>query len=300
MDQAKLDPSEADILSKILDRVTTHAPPSGVDFVSLYRSWPDAAGRQYMDALYRPKPIETLLSDDLIVRRQWFLVSLPHVVTGEDVAGIIERAGPKGLLDGFEVRQEEGYWGLSRKQPTRLGRFAAEWLAPQLAEAPVACTVDLLVARAAIQEARHGVGIWPPAFIQPEQRPALEVELALLAAQTKAFDRVQSKSGPMVFRSTALIKSFQAVHSKAQDKRDADNVAALEKKVAKLTDEIRRLEALNVNRDEAELLGRFKRLYREHVLNYHPDKLSGRSDTDRRVGEEVTRVLNALYQDIKV
>jgi curved DNA-binding protein CbpA len=51
---------------------------------------------------------------------------------------------------------------------------------------------------------------------------------------------------------------------------------------------------------ESEFVGRFKRVYREHVLNYHPDKLTGRPEVDRRIGEEVTRVLNALYQDIKV
>lgn len=306
MDHAKLDPTEADVLNKVLDRVVTHAPPPGININVFYDAWVDPSGRDYIDALYRPRPLETLLSDDLILRRQWFLVSLPHVVTADDLAQIIARAGSTGHLDGFEIHQNPGFLGISRRQPTRLARFVADWLAPQLAEAPIACTAEFLLARAAIQESRRGIGVWPPAFIQPEQRPAIEVELALLAQTTKAFDRVQAKGGPMVFRSAALAASVQGAAaqpspaSKSSDKGTAEKLAAAEKKIAKLNAEILRLETLNANMDEAVLQERFKRLYREHVQNYHPDKLSGRPEAERRLGEEVTRVLNALYQDIKV
>lgn len=303
MVHAKLDQAEIDVLGKILSRVATHAPPPGIDIDAFHGAWPDSAGRDYIDALYRPKPIETLLSDDLIIRRQWFLVSLPHVVTAQDAADIVSRAEKAGSLDGYMVEPVEDSLGVSRRQPTRLARFAAEWLAPQLAEAPVACTAELLLARAAIQDGRRETGVWPPAFIHPEQRPALEVELALLAEATQGFDWVGSKGGTLVFRSAELAKQSlgTAGKSTASDKALRDKLAAAQATIHRLEAETRRLEALiaDVDVDGGDLMGRFKRLYREHVLAYHPDRLSDRPDMDRKVGEEVTRVLNALYQDIK-
>ena len=298
----KLDQAEKDVLDRMLSRVATHAPPPGCDLDAVYEAWPDPSGREYIDAVYRPKPIDTLLSDDLILRRQWFLVSLPHVVTAEDAADIVTRAEAAGLLDGFAVERGEDFLGLSRRKPSRLARFAAEWLAPQLAEAPVACTAELLLARAAIQEGRRMAGVWPPAFIHPDQRPAIEVELALLSLADKGFDWVRSKTGPVVFRSAELAKQAPGAGPRASDKALRQKLKDAEDAIARLEAENRRLEELIADAgesDDGDLMGRFKRLYREHVMAYHPDRLSDRPAMDRKVGEEVTRVLNALYQDIK-
>ncbi len=299
MDHGKLDQSEALVLDQILARISTHAPPPGVNLDATFGAWSEPAGREYIDAIYRPKPIESLLTEDLIIRRQWFLVTLPHVASKEDVIQIIVRAGQCGLLDGFDIHDRGDFFGLSRRQPTRLARFAQEWLAPQLDEAPIACTAELLLARAAIQEARRGVGLWPPTFIQPEQRPAIEVELVMLAQSTKAFGWIKDKKAPVVFRSAALAKVAPGAGSKSTDKALADKLAAAEKKINQLNEQLRLAQTESGSGDDSKFAGRFKRLYREHVQNYHPDKLSGRSELDRKVGEEVTRILNHLYQAIK-
>ena len=295
-----LDKAEAEILNRILARVTTHAPPSGCDINALYKSWPNQAGRDYIDAIYRPQPIGALLSDDLILKKQWFLVTLPQVVTAEDAADLANRAKDAGKLKDFVIEERPDFFGLSRRQPTRLARFVTERLAPQLDEAAVACTVEFLVARAAVQEARRDQGLWPPAYIHPEQRHSIEVELVLLAQSSKAFAWNRDQGDRLVFQSSAFAQAQAQPKAADKPKKTDDKLAAAEKKIRQLSDEIKRLEALQASPSESELVGRFKRVYREHVLNFHPDKLTGRPETDRRVGEEVTRVLNALYQDIKM
>lgn len=298
MGHAGLDQSETEVLEKILSRVGTVAPPPGSDIDAVYAAWPNQAGRDYIDALYRPKPIGALLSDELILQRQWFLMTLSHVVTAEDAASIIRRAASGGRLAEFEIHDKPDLFGLSRRQPTRLARFVSENLAPQLDEAPLACTAELLVARAAIQMTRRDHGVWPPAFIQPEQRHSIEVELVLLAESAKTFTWHRDEGGRFVFRSVALAKSLQS--SSAQSKKANEKLAAAELKIKQLSKDIERLESVIAAAGEAGLVDRFKQVYRKHVLAYHPDKLMGRPEPERRVGEEVTRVLNALYDDIKI
>ena len=293
-----LDQTETEVLERILARVTTHAPPPGVNINAVYNAWTNQAGRDYIEALYRPKPIGSLLSDDLIIKRQWFLLSVPYVVTADDAADMVRRAQAAGAMSQYLIEDRKDFFGISRRQPTRLAHFVRERLAPQFDEAALACTAELLVARAAIQDARRDQGLWPPAFIHPEQRHSIEVELVLLAQSAKTFAWHRDDGERLVFQSAALAKALQAAPAKSA--KTDDKLAAAEKKIRQLTDEIKRLETQKTSPSESELVGRFKRVYREHVLNYHPDKLTGRPESDRRVGEEVTRVLNALYQDIKI
>ena len=123
------------------------------------------------------------------------------------------------------------------------------------------------------------------------------MELVLLAETSKAFGWSREHGERIVFQSAGMGKPTP--QAKKTEKSD-DKLAAAEKKIRQLTEEIKHLQAQKASPTESELVGRFKRVYREHVLNYHPDKLAGRPESDRRVGEEVTRVLNALYQDIKM
>jgi len=290
-----LNKAESEILDRILSRVDTHVPPSGANINDVYNSWNSQNGRDYIEALYRPKPIGALLSDDLIITRQWFLVTYPKVVTDEDAIDLVRRAQSSAKLADFVVEDRKDFFGLSLRQPTRAARFVRERLAPQLDDSAVACTADMLIAHAALQDARQNLSLWPPSYINPDQRHCIEIELVLLADSSKSFTWHRERNGALVFRSATLATAMQGGH--AQPKKADDKLAAAEKKIRQLTEEVKRLES---SPNESELIGRFKRVYREHVLNYHPDKLTSRPEVDRRVGEEVTRVLNALYRDIKL
>ena len=280
-----MDQSEALVLDRILSRVVTHAPPQGADIEAVYAGWPNQAGRDYIDAVYRPKPIGSLLSDDLIVRRPWFLITLPHAVNADDAAALVRQAA--GKLAEFEIYDRKDFFGMSARRPTRLARFVREQLAPQLDEAALVCTAELLLARAAVQEAKRGQGVWPPAFIQHDQRHSVEVELVLLAEASGTFGWYRDEGERLVFRSAQIAKI-------------SEELAAAETQIRQLQGEVQRLGEIVAEANDSELVGRFKRLYRKHILRYHPDKLIGRPEQDQQVGEEVTRVLNALYQDIKI
>lgn len=293
-----LDKSEAEVLDSLLARISTYTPPPGTDIDAVHAAWPTQAGRDYINAIYRPKPIGSLLSDELIVHRQWFLMNLSHVVTVDDAVAIIRSARSAGALSAYDIHDDGDFFGMSRRQPTRLARYVGEYLAPQLDEAALACTAELLVARAAVQQAGCNFGIWPTALTRPDQRHSIEVELVLLADSAKTFTWHRDEGGRFVFRSAELTRSLQSTLSEAR--KATSKLAAAEKKIRQLTDEIRRLQAGATGASDGELVGRFRQVYRKHVQTYHPDKLTGRSEADRKVGEEVTRVLNAIYQDIKI
>jgi hypothetical protein len=205
-----LNQAEAEILNRILSRVATHAPPSGTNINSVYNSLTNQAGRDYIEALYRPKPIGALLSDDMILKRQWFLVTLPSTVTAEDAMDLVRRAKASGKLGEYAVEDRKDFFGLSRNQPTRLARFVRERLAPLLEGAAIACTAEFLVARAAIEDSLDDQVFWPAGYIHPDQRHSIEVELVLLADSSKAFSWHPDKGDHLVFRSAALTKAMRS------------------------------------------------------------------------------------------
>ncbi|MGB1027310.1 MAG: hypothetical protein ACPGYL_12200, partial [Rhodospirillaceae bacterium] len=326
MSSDKFDPSEQEALDKLLLRVGTHFPPDKVDLEKIHAAWPNQAGKAYIEAFYHPRPVAMLLGEDIIIRKQWFLVTVPHVVKEEDAIDLLTRAVKKApYKTAYGIVEQNDFFGVSRRGPTRLAGFVRDRLVPLLKATPLQVTADLLLAVLAVQDAKGEGGGWLPPFTVTEQRHAIEVELVLASEAGADFTWQKDHAGRLLFSSGAIVQAEAAPEAdkpkgkakgkaKAKDgEKDKEKEKAAEAELAALAKKLKAAQAeISALKKEADaqaarakaaeaahkeplsdrgLPERLRKVYRKHVIAYHPDKMSGRSDQDKAVADEVVRVL---------